>query len=56
MVAKNLSQEQKDIRMERCLDFLQSLENHPQFLERVVTGYKSWILEYDPEIKSQSME
>lgn len=56
MVPKNLSQDQKDIRRERCIDFLESIENDPHFLERVVTGDESWVFEYDPETKRQSME
>ncbi len=56
MVPKNFSQEQKDIRRERYLDFLQSIETDPQFLECVVTGEESWMLEYNPETKRQSME
>ncbi len=35
---------------------LQSIENDPQFLERVVSGDESLIFEYDPEIKRRSME
>lgn len=56
MVPKNLSQDQKNIRKERCLDFLDSIENDPHFLERVITGDESWVFEYDPETKRQSME
>ena len=56
MVPKNLSQDQKNIRKERCLDFLNSIENDPHFLERVITGDESWVFEYDPETKRQSME
>ncbi|XP_066261786.1 protein GVQW3-like [Euwallacea similis] len=56
MVPKNLSKNQKDIRKERCLDFLESIENEPNFVERVITGDESWVFEYDPETKRQSME
>lgn len=56
MVPKNLSQDQKDLRKERSLDFLESIENDPHFLERVITGDESWVFEYDPETKRQSME
>ncbi len=56
IVPKNLSQEQKDVRRERCLDDLQSIDNDPLFPERVVTGDESCIFEYNPEIKCPSME
>ncbi|XP_066258179.1 histone-lysine N-methyltransferase SETMAR-like [Euwallacea similis] len=56
MVPKNLSQNQKDIRKERCLDLLESIENEPNFVERVITSDESWVFEYDPETKRQSME
>ncbi len=55
IVPQNLSQQQKDIRKERCVDFLESIENDPHFLERVITGDESWVFEYDPETKRQSM-
>jgi len=56
MVMKILSQDQKDNRRDRCLDFLEQIENGPSFLERVITGDESWIFEYDPETKRQSQE
>ncbi len=46
----------QDIKKERYLDFLQSIENDAQFLERGVTGDESWISEYDLETKCRSME
>jgi len=56
MVPKILSQDQKNNRRDRCLDFLEQIENDPSFLERVITGDESWIFEYDPETKRQSQE
>lgn len=53
---KHLSQDQKVIRRERCLDFLESIENDPHFLERVITGDESWVFQYDSETKCWSME
>ncbi|KAG8240194.1 hypothetical protein J437_LFUL016691 [Ladona fulva] len=38
MVPKNLLQDQKDIRREMCLDFLDLIESDPQLLEHVITG------------------
>ncbi|KAG8233409.1 hypothetical protein J437_LFUL013402 [Ladona fulva] len=37
MLPDNLSQNQKDIRKERWLDFLESIENGPHFLKGVIT-------------------
>jgi len=54
MVPKNLTTEQKASRREGCLDLLDRLEREPEFFSRVITGDKSWILEYDSEAKSQS--
>ncbi|KAJ8946559.1 hypothetical protein NQ318_008289 [Aromia moschata] len=58
MVQKTLSQERKRVLAwrERCLDFLESIENYPYFMERVITGDETWVFEYDTEIKRQSME
>ena len=56
MVPKILLQDQKDNRRDRCLDFLEQIENDPSFLERVITRDQSWIFEYDPETKRQSQE
>lgn len=56
MVPKNVSQEQKDIRRERFLDLLESIENDQQLLEHVITGDESWVFEYDPRTKHQTME
>ncbi|VVC37210.1 Armadillo-like helical [Cinara cedri] len=56
MVPKILSQDQKDNRRDRCLDFLKQIENDPSFLERVITGDEPWIFEYDPETDETSQE
>ncbi|XP_029342293.1 uncharacterized protein LOC115033595 [Acyrthosiphon pisum] len=56
MVLKISSQDQKDNRRDRCLDFMEQIENDHSFLECVITGDKSWIYEYDPEMKRQSQE
>jgi len=55
MVPKNLTTERKANRRDVCLDLLDLLEREPEF-SRVITGYESWILEYDPETKRQSWE
>ena len=43
LVPRNLKQEQKDMRRDRCIDFLESIENDPLFLEHVITGDDTWV-------------
>ena len=42
LVVKNLMQDQKDMRRDRCIDFLESIENDPHFLECVIIGDEIW--------------
>jgi len=55
MVPRLPTPEQKEIRMNICVDILQNIENDPNFLENVITCDKSWFSQYDPESKRQSM-
>ena len=55
MVPENLTTEQKANRRDMCLDLLDCLEREPEFFSRVMTGDESWILEYNPETKCQSL-
>jgi hypothetical protein len=55
LVPKNLSNEQKVNRRNICLDLLENIENE-NFFEHVITGDESWIIEYDPKTKQQSLE
>ena len=41
---------------ERCFNFLESIENDLNFLERVITGNQTWVFEYDLRTKCQSKE
>lgn len=51
---KNLSSDQKEHRQLVCHSHL---EREPDFfLSRVITGDKSWVFEYDLEMKKQSFE
>ena len=56
MVPKNLATEQKANRRDVCLDLLDRLEREQESFSRVITGFESWILEYDPETKRQSRD
>jgi hypothetical protein len=51
IVPKLLTPEQKLQRKQCCIDW-KALEERDVFLERVVTGDKSWIYEYDIQLKS----
>jgi len=55
-VPKNLTIEQKDNQMDVCLHLLERIQSDRNFLKNVITGEETWIFEYDPETKRQSME
>ncbi|UYV77251.1 hypothetical protein LAZ67_15000235 [Cordylochernes scorpioides] len=54
LVPKVLMQDQKELRVLRCQELLDLIQNEPGFLNSVVTGDESWMFEYDPESKRQS--
>ena len=56
MVPKLLSDNQKERRVLVCKDILECLETEPNLLDKVITGDESWIFEYDPETKRQSLQ
>ena len=56
MVPRLLNDRQKENRVQVCQDILKQLEIIPDLLSRVVTGDESWIFEYDPLTKRQSLE
>lgn len=56
LVPKVLTEEQKNVRVLRCEELLESIRNDPGFLNFTVTGDESWMFEYDPESKRQSSE
>ena len=51
-----LNDGQKENRVQVCQDILKQLEITPDLLSRVVTSDESWIFEYDPLTKRQSLE
>lgn len=55
MVPKNLTQEQKDNRMNICSDIMNRLTEEPDLLSKIITCDETWIFQYDPETKCQSM-
>jgi len=56
LVPKNLSDEQKDIRVLVSGELLDRVTSEPDFLQRVITGDETWVFEYDPTTKRQSSE
>ena len=56
MVPRLLNDGQKKNRVQVCQDILKQLEITQDLLSRVVTGDRSWIFEYDPLTKRQSLE
>ena len=56
MVPRLLNEGQKERHVQVCQDILEQLETEPNLLKRVVTGDESWIFEYDPLTKRQSLE
>ena len=56
MVPRLFTDEQKERRVEVCQDILTRLETDPNLLGRTITGDESWIFEYDPFTKQQSLE
>ena len=56
MVPRLLNEGQKERRVQVCQDILEQLETEPNLLKKVVTGDESWIFEYNPLTKRQSLE
>jgi predicted transcriptional regulator len=55
-VPKNLSEDQKLNREEMCQNVLEKIEEDPDFLNSVVTCDETWLFQYGPETKRQSMQ
>lgn len=56
MVPKLLSDDQKEHRVNVCQDLLEKIGEDPEFLGRVITGDETWVFQYDPETKRQSLQ
>ena len=56
MVPRLLNEGQKERHVKVCQDILERLETEPNLLKRGVTGDESWIFEYNPLTKRQSLE
>jgi histone-lysine N-methyltransferase SETMAR len=55
-VPYSLTDEQKQLRQTSCQDLLQTCQDNRSFLDCIVTGDESWVFQYDPETKRQSMQ
>jgi len=56
LVPKILTNEQKEDRRNVCLYLLERIENDNNFFKHIITGDETWIFEYDPDTKRQSLE
>ena len=52
-VPRLLSVDQKQKRLDVCLDLKENAANDLSFLSDVITGDETWVYAYDPEIKTQ---
>jgi len=55
VVPKILTSEQKEHRENCCVDTFENIENDPDFFQNVITCDETWVFQYDPETKRQSM-
>jgi len=55
VVPKILTPEQKEHRVNCCVDTLENIENDPDFFQNVITCDETWTFQYYPETKQQSM-
>lgn len=53
MVPRQLSEDQKDRRLQVCQDLMKCLQTEPGLLRKVITGGETWIFERDPETQCQ---
>ena len=56
MVPRLLTDDQKLRRVNACQDVLEPLEDNTKLLESVITGYESWVFQYDSETNRQSLQ
>jgi len=55
-VPRLLSVDQKQQRLDVCLDIKENAADDPRFLSNVITGDETWVYAYDPETKTQSSQ
>jgi len=55
VLPKILTLQQKEHRVNCCVDTLENIENDPDFFLNVIRCDETWNFQYDPETKRQSM-
>jgi hypothetical protein len=50
-VPRLLTGDQKQHRLEVCMELKEQVRNDPGVLSKIITGDESWIYGYDPETK-----
>ena len=55
-VPRLLTVDQKQQRLDICLDLKENATNDPNFLSNVITGDKTWVYAYDLETKIKSSQ
>ena len=56
LVPKILSEDQKLSRVNFYKDMLEKMRDDPDILNQVITGDERRVIQYDPELKRQSMQ
>jgi len=55
-VPRLLSVDQKQQRLDVCLDLKENIVNDPSFVSNIITGDETWVYAYDLETKTQSSQ
>ena len=56
LVPKILWEDQRQRRVNLCKDVLKKIRDGPDILYQVIPGNETWVFQYDPETKRQSMQ
>ena len=56
MVPKILSEDQKQNRVKYCEDIPEKIKDDSDILRQIITEDETWVFQYDPETKRQSMQ
>ena len=56
MVPRILTDDQKQYRVQVCESIKSKITNTPDYLNYVITGDETWVFQYDPETKRQSIQ
>ncbi|UYV69145.1 hypothetical protein LAZ67_6002586 [Cordylochernes scorpioides] len=51
-----LTEEQKEVRMDVCKKMAELTRTDPEWMQKIITGYETWVYQYDPETKRQSSQ